>query len=230
MGNEGSWVIGVGLLLMVIYLVWTKQKEAKRTENLQTAAKTLGMQFFPTDPPALQLQWEHFELPKQGHSVRVFNVMQGRVQQRDLALFDYEYRFGSGRGSYRRRQSVLCFALAPHQLPSFRVQPGYSWRNLLPWVDHQFLEFATHPGFSQRHLVTSRDEPWLRRHFTAQVLDFYERRCDLYTECDGARLLFYRLHHRVAPAAVHTFIQEGAYLLDLLLPAGADEKSREQGG
>lgn len=223
--NDGSWLIIVALCLLVLFLSREQHKEAKRTADLQAAATALSVQFFPAGETSLALNWEHFALPTQGHSAHVFNVMLGRVQGHDLALFDYEYLFGSGRSSYKRRQSVLCFYLASNQLPGFRVRSGYSWRNLLPWVDHKFLEFASHPGFSQRHLVTTRDEPDLRRHFTTQVLDFYERHGNLYTECDGERLLLYRLQHRVAPEAVRLFIQQGVYLLHLLLPSVANEAS-----
>ncbi len=118
-----------------------------------------------------------------------------------------------------RYQSVLCFQFEGAKLPCFLLQPQNIWDKIGAYFGYQDINFDDYPDFSDYYLLRGTDETLIRRLFTNEVIQFYEKRPGLNTESAGNTLLYYphsyTIDHRIAPPLIHPFMENGFRVLSL---------------
>jgi hypothetical protein len=206
----------IGLILL---LGW--QAERKRVEAFRLAADDLGFEFHPTGDPVLQSWLSNFELFSQGHSRKFRNVMRGRTEDLDVAVFDYQYTTGHGKNARTWRTTVVCLRAAGLGVPDFRLRPETFWHRVgTALFGYQDIDFDSHPTFSAAFLLKGPDEEAVRAAFTPAVLEHFEQLPGVSVEGSGDTLVYYRPERRVGPDRVRDLMAEGFAALGLFRRPG----------
>src|SRR5262249_1515816 len=156
-------------------------------------ARDLGFEFVPqvywsfdgevrAADPALFQSLRRFHLfCKSGSSARLWNLLRGRCNNLEGAIFDYAYGGNSPRAK-AFQTSVICFRFEGPELPNFSLRPKNDWHRIGSWLGYQDIAFHSHPIFSSNYLLRGENENAIRMLFSAPILEFYEQNQGLSTE------------------------------------------------
>jgi hypothetical protein len=208
-------VVGGAIAMSVAIAAAAKKTEQLRTQSLHQVASDLEFEFQPDGDRSFVNALGKLYLFNQGHSRRLSNLMRGRLNDLEVAIFDY--RYVTGHGKHRRvwNHSVIAFGFQGVMLPGFSLRPENVWHKIGAWFGMQDINFQGHPNFSANHLLRGEDESAVRALFTDGVLRFYEQRPEISTEGLGDRLIYYRHGERVDPQRVGAFMEDGLQILSL---------------
>lgn len=202
-------IIGGIIAVVAIALIVAWHLEKKRTEALQAVAASLKLAFSKKASDSFVPSLSQFHLFSQGRSKKASNVMNGRANEIDVSIFDYQYTTGGGKSSHTWRQTVVLFRSSMLHLPRFTLRPERLFHKIGSAFGYQDIDFDSHPTFSKQYLLRAADEQACRDVFTDGVLGYYDQRKGLSTEGDGDTLLFYRESKKVPPADIRSFLEEG---------------------
>lgn len=208
-----SFVGIVGLIVTSVLLSWLYER--KRTQDLKALATSLKFSFSAADNGVLG-KMGIFPLFAQGRSQKASNIMQGRANDIDVIIMDYQYTTGSGKNSHTWRQTVIAIRSPLLNLPSFTLRPENVFHKIGAVFGYQDIDFASHSAFSKRYLLQGDDENAVRALFTDALLSHYDQSKGLSTESDGDMFIFYRASKRVPPKGIMAFMQEGFSLFGLM--------------
>lgn len=208
----------VALTVVVIVAVTNRRKEQQRTVELESVARDLGFNFAADGEATFLRDLGQCELFSHGHSKKLSNLMRGRSNDLEVAVFDYRYTTGGGKHQHTSIQSVICFQFDGPGLPDFTLRPENFWHKVGAWLGQQDIDFESHPTFSKQYVLRGTDAEAVRKIFIDAVLEAYEQQPGLNTEASGDRLLYYRHGQRVAPPEVRGFMAEGFEILARFRP------------
>ena len=97
--------------------------------------------------PILQRSLGHFSLFARGHSRKVYNVMQGNVDDVDVTIMDYKYATNRGRHRNTTYQTVVLFRSDQLDLPQFTLRREHVFHKLAATFGHQDIDFDDYPTF-----------------------------------------------------------------------------------
>jgi hypothetical protein len=200
----------VAAIIIINYIV-----EKKRTEAFQKVADEFGFKFLPKGDPGLLGSLSHFYLFTQGHSKKLFNLMQGTTRDLQVDIFDYRYIVGYGKHQKTYQQSVICFEAEDMDLPPFNMRPESFWHKIGAVFGYKDISFDSHPEFSKRYLLRGPNEDEIRAVFTPEVLEFLEETNGVCIEAEGPQLIFYRSSKRLKPEQTKKLMSEGFDILSV---------------
>lgn len=191
----------------------------KRTYALRQIALRLRFQFVSQGHDKFHHSLEGFHLASVGMHQRLFNLMHGKMDGTDVAVFDYAYQLGK----QQVHQTVIWLQRRGTKRTDFVLRPEVHWLGRLEsfFVEYQDINFDSHPTFSREYLLRGTDEAAIRELFTDNVLTFYERNLGLSTEGSGNKLLYYYGGGSFEPDEIQSFLNEALQLLSVLEPATA---------
>ena len=202
-------MIGVMVGVVLAILLVVHHLEKKRSAALQAQAQGMNFTFEAKPDQGLLGALGGFHLFSQGHSKKVFNLMEGRSQDIDLRIFDYTYTVGGGKNSQTFKQTVALFQSDPLRLPGFALRPEHFFHKIGSAFGFKDIDFDEHPQFSSKYLLRGADEDAIRALFDDQIMGYYEAHEGLSTEGERDVLLFYRQSKRPKPEELHTFMEDG---------------------
>ncbi len=213
-----DFAITIGaLILAVAVAAWflVKHYEQKRTQGFQAVAVELGMEFFPKGDDSLMdskgnasVFLGDFSLFEQGRSRKLTNLIRGRTQSVEVAIFDYRYTTGGGESSSTYRQTVVRFESDALWLPKFELRPEHFGHRLAKLFGYQDINFPGHPKFSKKYLLRGETETAIREVFAPDVIEHLESLDRLHVAGHGSKLIVYRPNKRVRPAELEGFLTE----------------------
>ena len=228
MNHATAWLVGVVAFAAVACfltfrgndraIIRTNLLAAKRTREMSDVAHQLGFQFVPQGHDEFQQSLEEFHLATLGTRQKLSNLMHGRIERTDVAVFDYEYVIPSGKHSRTVPQTVIWLQRRGTKRTEFALRPESFWNAIGTWFGHGDINFESHPTFSHDYLLRGDDENAVRELFTDDVLTFYEQHSGLSTEGAGNKLLVYRDEILLTPEDIKSFLKEALQLLSLLEP------------
>jgi hypothetical protein len=137
--------------------------------------------------------FSEFEL-FEGSPLKFENLMGGVAGGFPVTVFDLAYRNigGTGSGTTTSRQTMYGISSNQLALPEFYLRPEGMMERVLNTVSRVDIDFAERPDFSSKILLYGKDEPAIRRSFTAPVFDFFEQNPYLCVFGKAERLFFYQ--------------------------------------
>ena len=223
-----AWLVGVGAFAAVACFLCFRSNDraivrmnllaAKRKRELSVVAQQLGFQFVPQGHDNFQQSLEEFHLATLGTRQKLSNLMHGKMEGSDVAIFDHEYFVPNGKTSRKVSQTVIWLQRRGTKRTEFALRPENFWNTIGTWVGHGDINFDSHPTFSRDYLLRGDDENAVRELFNADVLTFYEQHSALSTEGAGNKLFVYRAEALLAPDEIKSFLKEALQLLSLLEP------------
>lgn len=217
--------VGVLLTLIVLFALLVlfagdrfTQAVRQRTRDLWGLAQKRRWDFAADGNEKLHQGLSRFHLATLGQSSTLTNLMYGRCDGTDVAVFDY----GFTQGKHVAVQTVVWMHRRGTRMTEFSLRPESVWNQLGGWTAHGDINFDSHPEFSKSYLLRGDDEDAIRELFTDDVLNFYEQHPDLITEGSGNKLLFYRDRVVVEPENIRSFLDEAFAVRALFQPASDD--------
>ena len=200
----------IGILAVVGVIIFaTHRLEKARSIRFQAVADELGLQFYPNGDTAIQNAIGQLRLFNQGHGRKTRNMLSGRTEDVDLAIFGYRYKTGSGKHQHTHQQTVISFR-SPHlSLPEFELRPEHMFHKIGQAFGYEDIDVDSHPEFSKRYVLRSRNEGAIRDLFTPEILEFFESQKGVSVEGTQDRLIYYRAGKRIDPEEVRSFMEEG---------------------
>ncbi|NQT17941.1 MAG: hypothetical protein HQ582_34635 [Planctomycetes bacterium] len=214
MGNVDVPVIllavgGGAVAIVIVVGVMMRRLKKKRRRKLRRVAKSMNFSFTLDGRGGVPKSVDALYLFNQGHSHRFRNVMRGKANGIDVAIFDYGYVIGIGDHASTYDQTVILFLSPSLSLPAFSLRPEEFFDKIASVLGYEDIDFGTHPEFSKRYLLKAEDENMVRKVFTDDVLEFYTKNEELHTEGTGDHLVFYRPDENVEPEEIQQFMEEG---------------------
>jgi hypothetical protein len=205
----------VPFILAMLYLSDQQTKAAqKRIRALWSLAQELTWEFAADGNEKLHQGLSRFHLSTLGQTSILTNLMYGRCDGTDVAVFEYQWI----RGKQQSTQTVAWMQRRGERMTEFSLRPESVWNQLGGWTAHGDINFDSHPDFSRSYLLRGDDEDAIRELFTDNVLTFYERHPNLITEGSGNKLLFYRDGVVVNPENLRSFLDEALKVRALFQP------------
>jgi hypothetical protein len=202
-------VFFVGLLIAItvgVIVIWRKEKE--RTEALRRVAALAGLTFTPTADVAELRSLGDVQLFARGHSKRVTNLMTGRLGDRQMAVFDYQFTVGSGKGRHTTTQTVVVLPSAKGSLPDLQMAPENPLTRIAEAFGYQDIDIESAPEFSRRYILRGADEAAVRAALHPSATSYFAGHEGWSVEVQSGTVGIYRADWRPKPEDVRTFIED----------------------
>ena len=178
-------------LVVVLFIVgffynyYQKQQRWKFWEKL---ADDWGYRF-RTDDAYHFTEREEFPLFKQGHSRRVDYLIDGKIQGKQILLFDYSYKTGSGKSETTHLLSALMI-----ETPIFgcglTVRPENFFDRLAAFIGFDDINFE-YEEFNRAFQVRCNDKKFAYDVFHNEMMEYLMQHRNLAMEWCDFRILFY---------------------------------------
>lgn len=203
-------------LIAAIFVV-SRRMARRRTEELQSAAFSLGYDFHEEDPNLLDGEIGQLPFFRRGRRGRVRNVCRRRVSDGEVLLFDYRYTTGGGKNSSTHRQTVYAVRNEKASIPAFELRPEHIFHKIGGSLGYQDIDFDDSPIFSKAYLVRGEHESAVRSFLTPAARNQMETSWHWTMEGSGPWLILLRAGRRVKTADVDTFLRDCDVLTASLL-------------
>ncbi|MBN1764791.1 MAG: hypothetical protein JW860_06000 [Sedimentisphaerales bacterium] len=222
MDSEFWWIIGSIAVLALGGIIAAYITERKRRADLLELAARLGFNYRHKDDQRLLAQLSLFHLCSQGRprSRKVFNILEGAIEDNFITIFDYRYTVGSGKHSQTHTQTVIWFLCDRLNLPKFLLKPENIFHRIGGIFGYQDIDFPQYPEFSKKYLLRGEEDFLIRELFTDEVVGYFQWNPGLQIEGAGNQLLFYRGSKRVKPENIQVFLDEGLKAFHLFAQGG----------
>ncbi len=176
------------IVLVVIAIAVGFYLEHKRREFWRTLAKRYGLRYSHGDPFALT-DAHQFALFEQGHSKKVSNTLDGRLDGMGIILFDYQYTVGSGKHRQTYYYSGLMVDLPVHSA-YLHIRPENFWDRIAAAFGFDDIDFE-YDKFNRAFKVTGDDKKFAYDICHAAMMEYLLERPELCWEIRGRKLLLY---------------------------------------
>lgn len=194
------------LIIVVVIVTWRKERE--RTEALRRVAETAGLKFEPKADVADIRSLGDVQLFARGHSKQVLNLMTGRLGGQQVAVFDYRYTIGSGKGQLTTMQTVVVLPSAKGSLPDLQMAPENPLIKIAEALGYQDIDIESAPEFSGRYILRGADEAAIRAALYPGATSYFAEHEGWMVEVQSGTVGIYRADSRPKPEDMRTFIAE----------------------
>jgi hypothetical protein len=200
-------VAGVALAaLAVVGVVVARRYERERIEALGRMCSEMGFAFDPVGELSAFRALADFPIYDRGHSKRVKNVMTGRIDGREVRLFEYQFTTGGGKNRHTAIQTVALFPRGGTGLPDFTLAPENVLHRVGQMFGYQDIDFDSYPDFSSQYLLRGADEPAIRAAFSPMAISYLEQQRGWTVEVKAESVAIYRAGKRCKPADLRSFV------------------------
>ncbi len=224
MDNGHFFLLLVAVVIGVIGISLFLAK--KRTDGLRAWSHREGMQF-QRDGGSVVSALSGFRLISRSRRRKAYNVLTGESGANERWIFDFRYRYGSGKHSSTCRQTVVAFPYLNINLPAFEVRPEHLLHKLGSTLGFQDIDFNEHPDFSSKYLLRGQRVFRIRQLFDCRVVHAFDCMTPLCVEAAGSCILIYRDRRVVAVDRLKDFVNTAERLCDAFV-ARATELDRPQ--
>ncbi len=200
-------LLGIAAVMaIVLIVVWRKERE--RTEALRGVAEAAGLSFEPKGDLAAVRSLGEVQLFARGRSGRVTNLMAGRLDAQQVAVFDYRYTTGSGKNQRNHAQTVVLLPSVKRSLPDLQMAPENPVYRLAEAFGFQDIDIDSSPEFSRRYIVRGADEAAIRAALYPGATSYFAEHEGWTVEAQSGNVAIYRADSRPKPGEVRTFIAD----------------------
>ena len=198
--------------LLIRIAMRRREYNQKRGAEMAAVAGQIAFNFKPqtelTDIPVLA-NFDMFE----GNVIKIENLMTGKINGKDISLFDCVYMNVSspGSGATTSRQTMAMIKDERLNLPFFYLRPEGTLEKALNFISRMDIDIEQRPIFSQKYLLYGhedrRDETNIRHTFNrAVLLDYLEQNQAFCALANGKFLFVYQSRTLTPPAQVKSWL------------------------
>lgn len=216
-----AFVLFLAMVTLFIFLISRAVKrrsyDTTRGQQMQQAAGQIGFSYQAQATIAALPFLSGYEL-YEGVPVSIENLMSGRINSDNVSVFDLVFRNAGGAvgyGSTTSRQTMYLLISNQLALPEFYLRPEGISEKVLPEYSRVDIDFVERPFFSDRYLLYGKDETAIRRLFSLNSLDFFEKNLNLCVFGRGNNLILHQSKTLSPPQQISQYLQFLANMGDM---------------
>ena len=202
--KEGYLIWLAFLLLTPILYFYKRHKSKKHGENLKEVGASIGLFMSSKKYPAPLKELQKFKLFSLGVYGFISNLMQGRKDSFDVAIFTHEFK----KGKHREYQTVILFESDQLNLPHFTLFPENIRHKIAAKIGYEDINFDSFPKFSSQYYLKGNEEEKIRNVFKTNILSYFENDPGWSVEGLETRLLIYREGSMISPEEIQEFYEQ----------------------
>lgn len=181
--------IMIGLLIIGASIY----QERKRMQFWMELADEWGFRYRAGDP-YLIAERQEFPFTRQGHSRRVKHLIEGKVENRQMLLFDYTYKTGSGKHQSTHHLSMLMLEVpvSGHQLV---IHAENFLDRIMGFLGFEDINFE-YEEFNRAFQVRCDDKKFAYDVIHSDMMEFLMQDRTLALQWNNNHILFYRSSRR----------------------------------
>lgn len=203
-------------------MIFRRTRKPSRTEQLQSIAQSLHMDFSADDSLQILNLLKDFKLFGIGHSKKIKNLLWEYDIEGDLKsyIFDYQYTVSAGNSHHIHRRTVFFFYSKKLGLPDFRLQPEKFFHRIAGWLGWEDIDFVEHEVFSRQYHLKGNDEELIRDTFTDDVCHYFQFQKNWCVEGLNYFLIVYRNENRLPVERIKEYYQIAREIYHILKDKG----------
>jgi hypothetical protein len=166
------FLLFAGLVVVVIVVSYIYNK--KKQEELAAWGAQQGLQFSARDQFDIPKRFGEFGLMQQGHSHSASDVLWKEGDGREVLIFEYSYKTGSGKDE-STHTCCACSWQLPVALGGLVIRPEGFFDHVAAWFGHDRIEFES-TEFNKRYHVAGSDKRQVYDVITPQMMEFIMER------------------------------------------------------
>jgi len=180
-----------GAIIVVICIIgaiiWGIRAGKKRSSEMGLLAERIGLQFSSERNYAIAKQYAFLDKLRQGENRYAYNILTGRFQNREVAVFDYHFETHSTDSKGRRQTHHHYFSFfilsLEKSFPELTIAKEGFLSKIVQAVGFDDIDFESHE-FSRRFVVRSKDKKFAYDFCNAQMIDYLLAQPDINIEVD----------------------------------------------
>jgi len=180
-----------GAIIVVICIIgaiiWGIRAGKKRSSEMGLLAERIGLQFSSERNYAIAKQYAFLDKLRQGENRYAYNILTGRFQNREVAVFDYHFETHSTDSKGRRQTHHHYFSFfilsLEKSFPELTIAKEGFLSKIVQAVGFDDIDFESHE-FSRRFVVRSKDKKFAYDFCNAQMIDDLLAQPDINIEVD----------------------------------------------
>ena len=184
-----------GAIIVVICIIgaiiWGIRAGKKRSSEMGLLAERIGLQFSSERNYAIAKQYAFLDKLRQGENRYAYNILTGRFQNREVAVFDYHFETHSTDSKGRRQTHHHYFSFfilsLEKSFPELTIAKEGFLSKIVQAVGFDDIDFESHE-FSRRFVVRSKDKKFAYDFCNAQMIDYLLAQPDINIEVDQTSL------------------------------------------
>jgi len=187
-----AFIIIVFVVIGVLIIAASIYQDRKRMQFWVDLAQKWGFQYRAGDYHLI-CEKQEFPLTKQGHSRRIKHLIEGQVENRQMLLFDYTYKTGSGKHQSTHHLSVLMLEVpvTGHQLT---IQAENFMHRIMGFLGFEDINFE-YEEFNRAFQVRCDDKKFAYDVIHSDMMEYLMQDRTLAIEWSNNHILFYRSSH-----------------------------------
>lgn len=201
--------------ISVVFFLIARQIEKNRTDGIRRAAEELGFDFVGNVPGTFVDSFPPFGLFRRTRSRKIWNFLRRAADGREVRIFDYRYRVGSGKNSSVVSQTVIAISVDQHTFPDMTLAPEGFFSRVASALGAQDIDFETAPEFS-RTFVLKGDPATVRDYLDGADLEQLVRFRGVSIETKDNMIVIWFHNSRRKPAEIREFLETAFEILLVL--------------
>jgi len=201
-------LFGSIVALFVVFVVVSSRRNRARTEALGGVAQSAGLAFTPKADVAAVRAIADVPLFDRGHSKRVVNLMSGRLDGQQVAVFDYSYTVGAGKARNTTEQTVVLLPSAKASLPDLQMAPENFLTRIGEAIGFKDIDLESNPEFSRRYVVRGADEDAIREALSPRAAPYFAGHEGWSVEVRSGSVAIYRANRVARAEDLRAFVAE----------------------
>jgi hypothetical protein len=211
----GTFISGIALLLFSNYL-----EKKSRTKLFKNISEQTGWNFEPQPEnvkslksfPESLIKAEFLENILKG---KTRNLLTGKMQDSDFAVFDQYYVDGFGEEKHQRRITLFVLNSKQLRLPIFCCEPNGFVYKLVNFFLKKAVMFENYPKFSQKYQLYGPNEIAIRQTFNFEVLSYFQQQAPLTIIGAENYLIVYKPDYMCPPEEIFERINKTVEIANL---------------
>ena len=213
-------IVAISLVVEVVVILkaiarQTKEKNDSRLE----AFRNLNLKFKTKIDAETSKNLDSVLKIQKLHTQKKTSLARGYFRDHYVYLLNLESIVSTGQSTVTIRQSV-CLIPLKTSVPEMTITPKNILHSIGKMLGAKQLTFPTHPDFSKKFTVSGKKEDAIKDFMTPEVLEFLEKRPQIYWAISKNTLMYYQpskewfsLHE------IDRFLKYGVRLIDRLTPS-----------
>jgi hypothetical protein len=185
------------LLLIVAGIAFAIYAAAQRRKLLGQWANSKSLHFNTSKAYDMDSRHSEFKCLHRGRSRYAFNIITGKLNDRDITAFDYRYITGSGKNRQTHQFSAIIVA-APLPLKPLLIRREGFFDKVTEFFGADDIDFES-AEFSRKFFVKSPDKKWAYDVIHQRMMEYLLAGPKFAIQFDRTSIIAWRNHRRFSP-------------------------------
>jgi hypothetical protein len=184
------FVVIIIIAIVIVVAIFAYLNNLKRQQEWQQFALNHGLNYSKNDTIDIPEYYSEYQLFREGHSRKAYNICQGMEKDIKILAFDYRYTTGSGKNSHTYYFTPLIIESNLVFKPLI-IRPENLFDKIGAAIGFDDIDFES-AAFSKKYYVKCPDKKFAYDIIHARMMEFLLECQSMNIETHGDNLLFHQ--------------------------------------